>query len=94
MMPTDKLTMRSTTLDKNANEKIAAAVMLNRPAMVVASNMDKRTGSMISYLKMGAGSRAPAVLASGLMMTYCQLFCALGGSVAQGRCNCTALRRA
>ena len=67
MMPTDRLTMRSTTLDKNANEKIAAAVMLNRPAMVVASNMDKRTGSMISYLKMGAGSRAPAVLASGLM---------------------------
>src|SRR5450830_1193098 len=59
MMPTDKLTMRSTTLDKNANEKIAAAVMLNKPAMVVASNMDKRTGSMIAYLKMAPGHGRP-----------------------------------
>jgi hypothetical protein len=62
MMPTDRLTMRSTTLDRNANEKIAAAVMLNRPAMVVASRMDSRTGSMISYLKMGARILASAVL--------------------------------
>jgi hypothetical protein len=54
--------MRSTTLDKNANEKIAAAVMLNRPAIVVASKMDIRTGSMISYLKRGARILASAVL--------------------------------
>jgi len=54
--------MRSTTLDKNANEKIAAAVMLNRPAIVVASRMDSRTGSMISYLKRGARILASAVL--------------------------------
>ncbi|MGK5030910.1 hypothetical protein [Janthinobacterium sp. DSP2-3-3] len=67
MMPTDKLTMRSTTLDKNANEKIAAAVMLNTPAIVVASKMDIRTGSMIFLPQNGAGSLAPAILASGLM---------------------------
>ncbi|MCC7600132.1 hypothetical protein IGS61_21780 [Janthinobacterium sp. FW305-129] len=67
MMPTDKLTMRSTTLDRNANEKIAAAVMLNTPAIVVASKMDIRTGSMIFLPQNGAGSWAPAMLASGLM---------------------------
>jgi len=38
-MPTDRLTIRSTTLDSSANEKIAAAVMLTTPAMVVASRM-------------------------------------------------------
>jgi hypothetical protein len=67
MMPTDKLTMRSTTLDKNANEKIAAAVMLKTPAIVVASKMDIRTGSMIFLPQNGAGLRAPAMLASGLI---------------------------
>ncbi|BBB63009.1 hypothetical protein UNDKW_4736 [Undibacterium sp. KW1] len=40
MMPTDKLTMRSTTFDSNENEKMAAAVMLNTPAIVVANRMD------------------------------------------------------
>ncbi|WP_423040963.1 hypothetical protein [Undibacterium sp. Di26W] len=40
MMPTDRLTMRSTTLDKRENEKMAAAVMLKTPATVVANRMD------------------------------------------------------
>ncbi|WP_226929445.1 hypothetical protein [Janthinobacterium aquaticum] len=62
MMPTDRLTMRSTTLDRKANEKIAAAVMLTTPATVVASKMDIRTGSMMSYLKMGVKVLAPAML--------------------------------
>lgn len=39
-MPTDKLTMRSTTLESNENEKMAAAVMLKTPAIVVANSMD------------------------------------------------------
>ncbi|WP_277624017.1 hypothetical protein [Undibacterium sp. TS12] len=42
MMPTDRLTMRSTTLDSSENEKIAAAVMLKTPAIVVANRMDNR----------------------------------------------------
>jgi hypothetical protein len=32
--------MRSTILDSSAKEKMAAAVMLNRPAMVVASRIE------------------------------------------------------
>ncbi|MEO6917908.1 MAG: hypothetical protein ABI171_02570 [Collimonas sp.] len=40
MMPTDRLTMRSTILDSNANEKMAAAVMLKSPAMVVARRIE------------------------------------------------------
>jgi hypothetical protein len=32
--------MRSTIFDSNANEKIAAAVMLKMPAMVVASKIE------------------------------------------------------
>ncbi|MDN2712928.1 hypothetical protein [Janthinobacterium sp. 1_2014MBL_MicDiv] len=76
--------MRSTTLDRNANEKIAAAVMLNTPAIVVASKMDKRTGSMIFLPQNGAGSLAPAVLASGLMtIAYYLILVALGGGVAR-----------
>ncbi|MFZ6873360.1 hypothetical protein ACO0LF_15000 [Undibacterium sp. Di27W] len=39
-MPTDKLTMRSTTLDSSENENMAAAVMLRTPAIVVANRMD------------------------------------------------------
>lgn len=39
-MPTDRLTMRSTTLDRKAKENTAAAEMLTTPAMVVASRMD------------------------------------------------------
>jgi len=42
MMPTDRLTSRSTILDSRANEKIAAAVMLKTPAMVVASRMESK----------------------------------------------------
>ncbi|WP_254783861.1 hypothetical protein [Collimonas sp. OK307] len=40
MMPTDRLTMRSTTFDSSANEKIAAAVMLKSPAIVVARRIE------------------------------------------------------
>ncbi len=39
-MPTDRLTKRSTIFDNSANEKMAAAVMLTTPAMVVASKME------------------------------------------------------
>ena len=42
MMPTDRLTMRSTILDNKENEKIAAAVMLKTPAIAVAKSMDNR----------------------------------------------------
>ncbi|MBB3119141.1 hypothetical protein [Pseudoduganella violacea] len=50
MMPTDRLTMRSTTLDSSVNEKIAAAEMLTTPAMVVASRMEIRVGSILEPL--------------------------------------------
>ncbi|WP_395823075.1 hypothetical protein [Collimonas sp.] len=40
MIPTDKLTIRSTTLESKANEKIAAAVILKTPAIVVASRIE------------------------------------------------------
>lgn len=46
MIPTDRLTMRSTIFDSNANEKIAAALMLKTPAMVVASRMEIRVWLM------------------------------------------------
>ena len=39
-MPTDRLTMRSTIFDNSENEKMAAAVMLTTPAMVVAKRME------------------------------------------------------
>jgi hypothetical protein len=38
--------MRSTIFDSSANENTAAAVMLNTPAMVVASRMEMRIGSI------------------------------------------------
>jgi hypothetical protein len=40
--------MRSTTLDKKANEKIAAATMLTTPAMVVARMMETSVGSILT----------------------------------------------
>lgn len=39
-MPTDRLTMRSTILVSNENEKIAAAEILNTPAAAVVNKMD------------------------------------------------------
>jgi hypothetical protein len=50
MMPTDRLTIRSTIFDNSVNEKIAAAVMLKTPAMVVASKMELSIGSMLKPL--------------------------------------------
>src|SRR5262249_1921596 len=47
MMPTDRLTMRSTILDSRANENTAAAEILATPAMEVASRMEIRTGSIL-----------------------------------------------
>ncbi|MES2257906.1 MAG: hypothetical protein V4724_05275 [Pseudomonadota bacterium] len=47
MMPTDRLTMRSTTLASKVNEKMAAAVMLMTPAIVVASRMEMSVGSIL-----------------------------------------------
>ncbi|MFC0251351.1 hypothetical protein [Massilia consociata] len=46
MMPTDRLTIRSTTFDSSANENTAAPVMLTTPAMTVASRMEERMGSI------------------------------------------------
>ena len=54
MMPTDKLTMRSTTFDSSVNEKIAAAQMLTTPAMVVASKMEMSMGSILKPLILAA----------------------------------------
>jgi len=45
-MPTDRLTIFSTTFDSRANEKMAAPVMLTTPATSVASRMEPRVGSM------------------------------------------------
>jgi hypothetical protein len=41
-MPTDRLTIRSTTFDNSENENSAAAEMLTTPAMVVANRIDSR----------------------------------------------------
>lgn len=46
-MPTDRLTIRSTIFDNKENEKIAAAVMLTTPAMVVASRMEISVGEIL-----------------------------------------------
>ncbi|MFC5477967.1 hypothetical protein [Massilia suwonensis] len=46
MMPTDRLTSRSTILESSVNENTAAAEMLTTPAIRVASRMDTRIGSM------------------------------------------------
>jgi hypothetical protein len=46
MIPTDRLTMRSTTLESSVNEKIAAAEMLTTPAKIVVSKMEMRIGSI------------------------------------------------
>jgi hypothetical protein len=46
MIPTDRLTIRSTTLESSANEKMAAAEMLSTPAIRVASRMEMSTGSI------------------------------------------------
>ena len=42
MIPTDRLTIRSTIFDSSANENSAAADMLKTPAIVVASKMESR----------------------------------------------------
>jgi hypothetical protein len=39
--------MRSTIFESSVNENAAAAVMLAKPAMVVASRMDMRIGSIL-----------------------------------------------
>jgi hypothetical protein len=46
MIPTDRLTIRSTTFESSVNEKTAAAVMLTTPAIRVASRMEMRIGSI------------------------------------------------
>lgn len=43
MMPTERLTMRSTSLESSENEKIAAKLMLSTPAMAVVNSMEIRT---------------------------------------------------
>lgn len=40
MMPTDRLTMRSTTFDSIVKEKTAASTMLSVPEIAVASRMN------------------------------------------------------
>lgn len=47
-MPTDRLTIRSTTFDSSENENTAAAEMLRMPAMVVASRMESSVESIFS----------------------------------------------
>jgi len=68
--------MRSTTRDRKANEKIAAATMLTTPAMVVARMMEMRTGSILRPFMPG-----PAFTASdfadqhGILQPLLQLCC-------------------
>ena len=50
MMPTDRLTIRSTAFESSANEKMAAPVMLRTPATMVASRMEPRMGSICKPL--------------------------------------------
>jgi hypothetical protein len=50
MIPTDRLTMRSTTFDNRVKENTAAAVMLTMPARPVASKMEMSTGSIVKPL--------------------------------------------
>ena len=47
MMPTDRLTMRSTAFDSKAKEKIAAAEILTTPATVVANRMESSVELMM-----------------------------------------------
>jgi hypothetical protein len=60
MMPTDRLTIFSTTFDSRANENTAAAVILATPAIVVASRMEVRTGSMMLPLHANRAFYRPA----------------------------------
>jgi hypothetical protein len=48
MMPTDRLTIRSTAFDSRENENTAAAEMLRTPAIVVASRMESSVESIFS----------------------------------------------
>jgi hypothetical protein len=56
MMPTDRLTMRSTTFDSSVNEKMAAAEMLTTPATVVASRMEMSVESILNLFWQGPGA--------------------------------------
>jgi hypothetical protein len=47
-MPTEKLTILSTNLESKLNEKIAAAIMLTTPAIVVANRMEIRVELILS----------------------------------------------
>ena len=47
-MPTDRLTIRSTIFDNNAKENIAAAEMLNTPAMAVVKRMESSVELILS----------------------------------------------
>jgi hypothetical protein len=42
IIPTDKLTMRSTIFDRSENEKIAAKLMLKTPAMLVVNRIETK----------------------------------------------------
>ncbi len=70
MMPTDKLTMRSTTFASNANEKIAAAVMLTTPATVVVSKMEISVELILSLLCLMVNPQCDAILVTALLR-YC-----------------------
>ncbi len=43
IIPTERLTMRSTSLESSENENIAAKLMLSTPAMVVVNSIEVRT---------------------------------------------------
>ncbi|QBE63019.1 hypothetical protein [Pseudoduganella lutea] len=59
MMPTDRLTIRSTTFDSSVKENNAAAEMLATPASVVASRIEMSTGSILEPLVRFAARAAP-----------------------------------
>jgi hypothetical protein len=50
-MPTDRLTMRSTIFDRKPKERNAAAEILIKPPMVVASRMEDRVVSIFNPIE-------------------------------------------
>lgn len=80
-MPTERLTIRSTIFASSENEKIAAAVMLITPAMVVASRMEISGVSILGLgeyatklqikTQTGLFSKHPASIASAMASETC-----------------------
>jgi hypothetical protein len=62
MIPTDRLTIRSTTFESSVNEKMAAVEMLMTPAKMVASRMEMSVGLICWPLVLWLASAASPAL--------------------------------